>query len=94
MVFDESLWSEIAKLLPDDESIKRDVLNDFLWFLENKKEGSGKKSLEKQYIHHLTIKKCSKFSGMRKNIASFTFVNIDAIKEMLEKRSKNSNIIK
>ena len=31
--FDESAWSKISLVLPDDEELKMVVLDDFMWFM-------------------------------------------------------------
>lgn len=55
--FNEDSWTIIEALLPEQEDIKRAVLNDFIWFMRRPIKYKDDASKIDDYIHHLHLKR-------------------------------------
>lgn len=56
VTFDESSWTIIEPLLPDDTSIRETVLEDIMWFMKRGKKYKNNKEKVEDYIRHLQLK--------------------------------------
>lgn len=83
VTFDESAWTVIELLLPDDTTVRGLVLEDFLWFMKrNKKYKSNKEKVE-DYIRHLQLKANPVFDVRPYESQMFKRVDIKSVKEVL-----------
>ena len=55
--FNEDAWGYIDVHLPEQEKVKRAVLNDFIWFMKRPVKYKDDTTKIKDYIHHLRLKK-------------------------------------
>ena len=85
-LFDESAWSIIVDNLPDDEDIRRVVLDDFMWFVYRPRK--YKNSLQKieDYIRHLKLKSNVSFMSLPSNAELFKNINIEKLESELRKK--------
>jgi len=54
--FNESIWCYIEQLLPDDENVRRIVLEDFMWFSKRPIKYKDDRQMIESYAHHLELK--------------------------------------
>lgn len=55
--FNENAWGYIESHLPEQENVKRAVLNDFIWFMKRPVKYKDDATKIKDYIHHLHLKR-------------------------------------
>ena len=82
--FDESAWSKISLVLPDDEELKMVVLDVFMWFMGRGKSYKSNVQKVKDYIHHLELKQRLDLDVMKKDSNIFMLINIDLISKKLQ----------
>lgn len=56
IVFDESSWSKIEQLLPNDVMVRTAVLEDFMWFMGRSKKYKSTEEKIEDYFRHLQLK--------------------------------------
>ena len=86
--FDESTWSYIDTLLPQDENVKKYVLKDFIWFINLPRKERNIIEIINEYAQHLEKKANARFSVYSGEIESFRQIDIISIKENLLKKYK------
>ena len=79
--FSESAWSIIESTLPDDENVKRVILDDFLWFMNTSQKCNDNKYRIKDYIRHLQLRAIS--ANYISASKYFTLLNLDEIEQEL-----------
>lgn len=82
--FDETAWTKIALVLPDDEELRKAVLNDFIWFMGRRKSYKSNIQKVKDYINHLKLKQRLDLDVLKKDSNIFMLINIDLISEKLQ----------
>ncbi len=82
--FDETAWSMIEPVLPEDETVKRSGLDDFMWFMRRGKSYKSNVQKVKDYIHHLELKQRVDLDVLKKDSNIFMLINIDLISEKLQ----------
>ena len=88
MEFNESAWTIIDLILPDDVQVRKYVLNDLIWFFNKPRKKKDTAVLIEEYIHHLELKASSKHFVKSEEIECFQRVDIDKIKNELIKQYK------
>ena len=83
ILFDESAWSRIEGILPDDEIVRRIVLEDFMWFVGRPKKYKNNVQKAEDYIRHLRLKVNANFTPLTKNAEAFKSIDIDRIESIL-----------
>ena len=83
LIFDESSWSYIEKLLPNDEMVREVVLNDFIWFVQRPANYKSNQHMIDAYAHHLELKKNPIIKNSSSNIQCFRSLDVDMIKMIL-----------
>lgn len=86
MHFDESSWGDIVALLPDNEEIKRVILDDFIWFIERPKRYKNVNQKIDDYIRHIELKTVSIIGVTNNNSATFRQIDIELIKSCLKSK--------
>lgn len=90
ITFEESSWGVIEPLLPEDEDIKRTILDDFMWFMGQKKRYSNILQKVDDYVRHLKLKQRSFMHVLKIDSEVFKKIDIDLINEKL--RSEYSKL--
>lgn len=75
MNFDESAWFLIESVLPDDEELKKAVLEDFIWFMNRPKKYKSDKDKIEDYVRHIELKGRNKIIISSINTVVFRKVN-------------------
>ena len=84
ITFDESSWQVIEAILPDDEDVKRAILDDFMWFIGREKIYKSDAHKVDDYVHHLQLKQRAGIERvLRINSTTFNKIDIDMLKERL-----------
>lgn len=84
ILFDERVWGNIVALLPDNEEIKRVILDDFIWFIERPKRYNNVNQKVDDYIRHLRLKTISNNGITQNNSAIFRQIDIESIESYLK----------
>ena len=84
ILFDERVWGNIVALLPDNEEIKRVILDDFIWFIERPKRYNNVNQKVDDYIRHLRLKTISNNGIIQNNSAIFRQIDIESIESYLK----------
>lgn len=79
ILFDESAWNRIEELLPDDETVRRIALEDFMWFIGRPKKYKNDVQKAADYIRHLRLKVNAKFMPLTNNADVLKSIDIDRI---------------
>ena len=82
--FNESSWTYIEALLPEQEDIKKAVLNDFIWFMNRPIKYKDDASKIDDYVHYLELKKESPFKSRSGVVNKYEHVNISNIESELK----------
>ena len=77
--FNEDSWTIIEALLPEQEDIKKAVLNDFIWFMRRPIKYKDDASKIDDYIHHLHLKRNSPIKTNYRYNSIFKSINISMI---------------
>ena len=83
VTFDESAWTIIEPLLPDDIYVRGVVLEDFMWFMGRSKNYKSNKEKIDDYIHHLRLKANPIFERRRASSQIFKIINHETIEKLL-----------
>ena len=83
-VFNETSWSFIEELLPDDEKIKLAVLHDFMWFFSRSKKYKNNQQVIDDYIRHLELKSNLDFDNIANHTDAFKKIDIMLLKQRLK----------
>ena len=86
-VFDESSWSLIEPLLPDDASIKEIILVDFMWFMGRPKKYKYFENKVEDYMHHLFLKANPKYNVNSRVTSAFKAIDVDGVRKALQGHS-------
>lgn len=89
VTFNESAWTIIENLLPDDVFLKGVVLEDFMWFMGRSKKFKNSKEKIKAYIRHLELKAKPAFDVRPNQTMCFKSINIERVKEELHNQFKS-----
>ena len=81
--FDETAWSIIAQLLPDDEMVKRVVLDDFMWFINRSSNSKNNRRLIDAYIHHLELKANPAVSNYASHSCFYKNIDLERLRKFL-----------
>ena len=81
--FNENAWGYIESHLPEQENVKRAVLNDFIWFMKRPVKYKDDASKIKDYIHHLHLKRENNMNIRHVVENLFLNVNISKIESEL-----------
>lgn len=83
MEFDERSWSRIEPFLPNDTLVRRNVLEDFIWFVNRPKKYKGNQEKIEDYIRHLHLKAKPVFDVKPNETKCFASLDIEKLKDVL-----------
>ncbi len=86
-VFDESSWSLIEPLLPNDTSIKEIILVDFMWFMGRHKKYKSFENKVEDYMHHIFLKANPKYDVNPHVTRAFKTIDVDGVRKALQEDS-------
>ena len=82
-IFDESAWCHIDYMLPDDETIKQVILDDFLWFMNRPQKYKSERQKIEAYIHHLKLKSNPAIQNSINHMDVFKNIDTEKVKAYL-----------
>ncbi len=82
-LFDESTWTIIEELLPNDETVRRVALDDFMWFIGRSKKYKNNFQKAEDYIRHLKLKANANVASLANKTIVFKSIDIDRIESQL-----------
>ena len=85
VTFDESVWTILESLLPDDVTVRGVVLEDFLWFMKRSKKYKSNSEKVEGYIRHLKLKANPKYLTITNKSGVFRSLNLKEIEEYLQR---------
>ena len=90
LIFDESSWTYIEQLLPNDEMVKRAVLDDFIWFVNRPVKYKCNRQKIEAYIRHLKLKSDSNYKNIKCQSDVFKAIDLDELKMKLKGEREKS----